>query len=203
MEDILKRGSRGDDVKKLQKFLKVQPDGIYGKLTEEAVRDFQERNGLRATGEADAVTWNMAYVHECGQPRKVTEIIVHCTATPEGRDYSIADITLWHKERGFSTIGYHYVVSRDGRVMRGRDVAIAGAHCVGHNTHSVGIAYIGGVAKDGKTAKDTRTKEQRDALRILMKSMRIMYPKAKIYGHRDFSNKACPCFDAKAEYSDI
>ena len=71
--------------------------------------------------------------------RTINEIIVHCTATPEGKDYTVDDITRWHKERGSKTIGYHYVVYRDGSVHEGRPLAEVGAHCKGHNAHSIGV----------------------------------------------------------------
>lgn len=135
--------------------------------------------------------------------RKITEIIVHCSATPEGKDFTAADITRWHKQRGFRTIGYHYVVYRDGSVHTGRPEGEIGAHCTGHNAVSIGICYIGGLAADGKTAKDTRTPEQREALIMLLRRLRAKYPNAKIYGHRDFAAKACPSFDARKEYASL
>ena len=135
--------------------------------------------------------------------RKITEIIVHCSATTEGKDITVADITRWHKQRGFRTIGYHYVVYRDGSVHLGRPEGEIGAHCTGHNAVSIGVCYIGGLAADGKTAKDTRTKEQREALTMLLRRLRAKYPNAKIYGHRDFAAKACPSFDARKEYASL
>lgn len=135
--------------------------------------------------------------------RKITEIIVHCSATPEGKDFTVADITRWHRQRGFRTIGYHYVVYRDGSVHTGRQEGEIGAHCTGHNACSIGICYIGGLAADGKTAKDTRTPEQRKALLMLLRRLRAKYPNAKIHGHRDFAAKACPSFDATKEYADL
>ena len=135
--------------------------------------------------------------------RKITEIIVHCSATPEGKDFTASDITRWHKQRGFRTIGYHYVVYRDGSVHLGRPEGEIGAHCTGHNAVSIGVCYIGGLAADGKTAKDTRTKEQREALTMLLRRLRAKYPNAKIYGHRDFAAKACPSFDARKEYASL
>lgn len=135
--------------------------------------------------------------------RKITEIIVHCSATPEGKDFTVADIATWHKQRGFRAIGYHYVVYRDGSVHLGRPEGEIGAHCVGHNAVSIGICYIGGLAADGKTPKDTRTPEQREALLMLLRRLRAKYPSAKIYGHRDFAAKACPSFDARKEYASL
>ena len=89
--------------------------------------------------------------------RKINLIVVHCTATPEGRDVTVADIDRMHRARGWKKIGYHYVVYRDGSVHEGRPVNEVGAHVYGHNANSIGVVYVGGVAKDGKTAKDTRT----------------------------------------------
>ena len=133
--------------------------------------------------------------------RIINEIIVHCSATPEGKDYSVADIRKWHKQQGWSDIGYHYVVYRDGTIRDGRDVNISGAHCVNHNSHSIGVCYIGGVASDGKTPKDTRTPSQRIALKQLLTELLMLYPNARIYGHHDFDKgKACPSFDARNEY---
>lgn len=134
--------------------------------------------------------------------RKITNIIVHCADTPEGRDDKAADIRRWHKERGFNDIGYHYVVDLDGTIEPGRDVTIAGAHTTGHNADSIGVCYIGGADTDMKP-KDTRTDEQKTALRLLLKYLVQKYPGAKIYGHRDFANKSCPSFDAKAEYKEL
>lgn len=131
--------------------------------------------------------------------RKIDEIIIHCSATPEGRDHSVADITAWHRARGFRTIGYHYLVHIDGRVERGRPESEIGAHCLGHNARSIGVCYVGGLASDCKTPKDTRTPEQRRMLRELVKGLQRKYRGAKVYGHRDFAAKACPCFDVATE----
>lgn len=131
--------------------------------------------------------------------RKITKIIIHCSATPEGRDYTVADIDCWHKQKGWKGIGYHYVVYRDGSVHTGRNIGEIGAHCTGQNANSIGVCYIGGLSADGKTAKDTRTPEQKKALRDLVKHLQTKYPNATIHGHNEFANKACPCFDVKTE----
>ena len=131
--------------------------------------------------------------------RKITKIIVHCSATAEGRDYTVGDIDRWHRQRGWKGIGYHYVVYRDGSVHTGRPVEQIGAHCTGHNANSIGICYIGGCAADGKTPKDTRTPAQREALRDLVELLKTEHPNATIHGHREFANKACPCFDVKTD----
>lgn len=127
--------------------------------------------------------------------RNITEIIVHCSATPEGRDYTVADIDRWHKAKGWKGIGYHFVIYRDGSIHVGRPKEQIGAHCTGHNTISIGICYIGGLATDGKTAKDTRTQEQKDSMLGLIEQLLEEFPKASIHGHREFAAKACPCFD--------
>ena len=135
--------------------------------------------------------------------RKINEIIVHCAATREGRDFTVEDITRWHKARGFATIGYHYVMYRDGSIHEGRPLEQIGAHCVGHNKHSIGICYIGGCASDGKTPKDTRTPEQKEALLALLRHLKARFPNATIHGHREFAAKACPSYDAFREYRQL
>ena len=128
--------------------------------------------------------------------RKITEIIIHCSATIEGKDYTVADIDRWHKARGWRGIGYHFVIYRDGSIHAGRPISETGAHCTGHNAHSIGICYIGGLSKEGKS-KDTRTPEQHKAMRSLIKQLKEKFPEASIHGHREYANKACPCFDVK------
>lgn len=135
--------------------------------------------------------------------RKINEIIVHCAATPEGKNFKAADIDRWHRERKMKCIGYHYVVDLDGTVEPGRPESEIGAHCLGHNQNSIGVCYVGGLAADGRTPKDTRTAAQKEALLALLKKLRAKYPKASIHGHRDFAAKACPSFDATREYNNI
>ena len=135
--------------------------------------------------------------------RKINEIIVHCTATAEGKDFKAADIDRWHKAKGWDGIGYHHVVDLDGKVEPGRPESKVGAHCLKHNTNSIGVVYVGGLAPDGRTPKDTRTPQQKAALRKLLTELKHRYPNATIHGHRDFAAKACPSFDATKEYKDI
>ena len=202
---ILKKGMKGDDVRVLQQALKLYPDGVFGPLTEEAVKQFQTKYGLVVDGVVGPQTWALIQ----GSPvykkskRAINEIIVHCTASYEGQPLTVAQIRRMHmKERGWSDIGYHYVVYLDGTVHEGRDVNISGAHCTGHNTHSIGVVYVGGLAKNGKAA-DTRTVAQKEGLLKLLKELKKLYPKATIHGHREYANKACPCFDAWKEYRTI
>ena len=92
------------------------------------------------------------------------------------------------------------MIYRDGSLHKGRDINVSGAHCTGHNSRSIGICYIGGCGSDGLSPKDTRTPQQKEALLKLLRELRKLYPKARIRGHRDFANKACPSFDATKEY---
>ena len=131
--------------------------------------------------------------------RHIKEIIVHCSATREGMDFHASDIDRWHKHRGWKGIGYHYVIDLDGTIETGRDTSQIGAHCTGHNRHSIGICYIGGLDEYGNPA-DTRTPAQKAAMTRLIHELRSRYPDSVVYGHRDFAAKACPCFDARAEY---
>jgi N-acetylmuramoyl-L-alanine amidase len=137
-----------------------------------------------------------------GIMRKINEIIIHCSATPEGKAFYAKDIDKWHKARGWKGIGYHYVIDLDGKIEKGRSEDQIGSHCVGHNKNSIGICYIGGLDKDGNP-KDTRTKEQKEALWNLLRQLLCKYPKATIHGHNEFSTKACPCFDVQKEYNII
>ena len=202
----LRKGNRGNDVRTLQRILHLFEDGIFGSITEESVKAFQRANNIPADGIVGNATWNLLLAKSdelVKSKRSINEIIVHCTATPDGRPVTIREITQWHKNRGFSTIGYPYVVMLDGTVCNGRNVDTVGAHCTNHNSHSIGVCYVGGLDKVTKQPKDTRTPAQKYALVTLLKKLKALYPQAKIYGHRDFSSKACPCFDAKREYSTI
>lgn len=135
--------------------------------------------------------------------RTINEVVVHCTATPEGRAVSVATIRGWHRARGWSDIGYHFVVHLDGRVEPGRPVALAGSHVAGRNAATIGVCYVGGTDASGKP-KDTRTARQKAALRTLLLDLVQRYPDiARISGHNEYANKACPCFDARREYLGI
>jgi N-acetylmuramoyl-L-alanine amidase len=140
--------------------------------------------------------------------RSINKIIVHCSATQEGRDLDAAEINRWHLKRGWNGIGYHYVVLLDGTIEYGRSIYKQGAHVKGENEGSIGICYIGGVESErgynGKwIAKDTRTPEQKESLLLLLKTLKKMHSKATIHGHNEFAAKSCPCFDANKEYCNI
>lgn len=137
--------------------------------------------------------------------RTIHYLVVHCSATPEGRDHTAKDIDLWHRQRGFNEIGYNYVVRLNGTIEGGRDVDKIPSHVTNHNKDSIGICYIGGIDKNTLQPKDTRTAEQKEALKKLLTELKALYPEAEILGHRDFPGvaKACPCFNAKEEYKNI
>ncbi len=136
--------------------------------------------------------------------RKVSKLIIHCTATPEGRHHDVADIRRWHLKRGFSDIGYHYLIHLDGTIEEGRSINKIGAHCSGENKGSIGLCYVGGMSKDMKKAKDTRTVKQKDSLILLMIQLMYKYNKdMTIHGHNEFANKACPSFNVQEEYANL
>lgn len=215
--NTIRQGDKGETVKTLQKILHLNADGIFGSLTEEAVREFQKANKLIIDGIVGPNTWNKLLVgwtsSLSNNLRKIKELIIHCSATPEGEDYTVDHIRQWHTAprpngNGWSDIGYHYIIYRDGSIHVGRDESVAGAHTTGHNTGSIGICYIGGCPprsiKDwDKKSKDTRTPQQKLALVKLLKELKKKYPGAKIYGHRDFAKKSCPSFNAKREYMNL
>ena len=100
-------------------------------------------------------------------------------------------------------IGYHYVVNLNGTIEQGRPEPMVGAHCQGHNEHSIGVCYIGGLDARGRPA-DTRTPAQKKALRHLLEKLHAAHPKAFIVGHHDLNPaKACPCMDVVKEYADL
>jgi len=132
--------------------------------------------------------------------RKIDKIIIHCAATPEGRDVKTETIKSWHvKGNGWSDIGYHFVIELDGAVKNGRPLHRSGAHTKGHNATSIGICYVGGIDKD-KKPKDTRTEAQRMAMDKLIADLKMDHPTATIHGHNEFAAKACPSFDVSKEY---
>ncbi len=125
--------------------------------------------------------------------RKINKLIIHSTATPEGRHVTVDDIRQWHLTRGFKDIGYHFVIYLDGSEHKGRPIEQIGAHCKGQNADSIGIAYVGGCDID-LMPKNTLNEAQIKQLVKHIKQFKDIYPDAKVKGHNDFANTACPSF---------
>lgn len=123
-------------------------------------------------------------------------LTIHCTATPEGRDNKAHEVTEWDIAR-FGQPSYHHVIELDGTAVRTLPDTQLGAHTGGHNTGNIGISYVGGCARDGKTPKDTRTPAQRATLARLVRQYQAAHPGLIVLGHRDWPDvaKACPSFD--------
>lgn len=197
----IKKGSRGDDVAILQRKLNLIADSIFGPITDEVVREFQKSHSLTVDGIVGPKTWDALGIAQVNA-RRIDKIILHCSATPEGEDFSVEQIRKMHLNRGFSDIGYHWYIGRDGKIYKGRDEAKIGAHTTGQNTNSIGVCYCGGCpprsVKDWeRKGKDTRTPAQRVAIIKLCKELKGRYPSATLHGHNEFANKACPSFIVK------
>ena len=144
--------------------------------------------------------------------RQINLLIIHCSATKENEPFTQQALEASHRKRGFNGIGYHYYIRKSGEVVNTRPLSRIGAHTKGYNRNSIGICYEGGFDKDGKS-KDTRTPEQRVALRQLVDDLLERFPRSKVCGHRDFSpdlnrngkiepcewTKQCPCFDVATD----
>jgi len=143
--------------------------------------------------------------------RKIDYLVVHCTAGPQ--DQKTQDIKhYWAKVLGWKSYGYHYLINKDGSVENLTDISKPTNGVKGYNANSIHVCYKGGV-----NGKDTRTHDQKAALERVLKTLKVMFPKAQIKGHRDFSPdkngdgkidsrdwiKICPCFDAMIEYKNI
>lgn len=136
--------------------------------------------------------------------RDLNRIILHCAATPEGREVSVDTIRKWHTDpppqgNGWSDIGYHYVIHLDGLTEIGRPVSIQGAHVSGENEDSIGVCYVGGVDKDLKP-EDTMTVEQEISFVELVKSLRLTFGYLSVHGHNEYSSKACPSFSVEKKF---
>lgn len=130
-------------------------------------------------------------------------LVIHCSATPEGRNVRAEEIVAWHEARwGKGRIGYRTFVELDGTAVRLREAnnnAIVepsemtfGVAGINKNAHH--ICYAGGMSRDLKRTKDTRTPEQLDTLEMIVKYYIGIAPNIKVCGHNQFDNKACPSF---------
>ena len=138
--------------------------------------------------------------------RIITMIVIHCSAVRPDQTSSAAQIDSWHRKDNHWKlgIGYHYVFRRDGEIESGRPEWMVGAHCKNHNAHSIGVCYEGGLDIRGQP-DDTRTENQKAAMRWLLRQLHRSYPKAVILGHHDLNpQKDCPCIKNVAhEYADL
>lgn len=142
--------------------------------------------------------------------REITKIVVHCSATPRGKDFRASDIDAWHRKQGWDGIGYHFVIALDGTREIGRPLARVGSHVKFHNANSIGICMIGGLGANGR-GDNTFTLAQFGELAKLLRELRARWPQAQILGHRDLSPdrdgdgkvekhewlKECPSFDVR------
>ena len=136
--------------------------------------------------------------------RDIDYIVIHCAATKPSMDVPIERVKKWHLDRGWSDIGYHYYITRDGEIHKGRKLSTIGAHVRGYNSKSIGICYEGGIDESGEP-EDNRTKAQKKSLLTVVQILKFVFSGAIVQGHRDFPNvnKACPSFDAKNEYKEL
>lgn len=211
-------------------------DGLRGRKTINATKQFQKENGLVADGVAGSMTiaaiktamakvgrhknepdktamsqtaipqgqkkFKGAKVKRIIVPvtsRNINHIIYHCAATPEGKHFTVKDITAWHKQRGWNRCGYHFVILLDGTIQAGCPIGQIGIHTKGKNTGSVGIGYIGGMTRNMKSAKDTRTPAQVASSKWLISHLCTLFPITRINGHNQFAAKACPSFDMRKD----
>jgi N-acetylmuramoyl-L-alanine amidase len=127
--------------------------------------------------------------------RHVTTSIGHCSATPEGRYHTGAEVDRWHRELGKNGNGYHFVLGLTGKLYLGRPLNTVGAHAQGHNTGSIGWCYIGGMTRDMRSPKNTMTPEQILLAERLIRTLNKYIPSIKHIGHNEVSSKACPSFN--------
>jgi N-acetylmuramoyl-L-alanine amidase len=131
--------------------------------------------------------------------RRINSIVIHCTATPPHMDIGVPTVRKWHvEERGWSDIGYHFLVTRDGTVCVGRPLSRAGAHAKGHNADSIGVCYVGGVDENMKP-QDNRTEAQASAMYDLICELTTRFHVTDVLGHCDLPRvtKACPSFNVR------
>lgn len=139
--------------------------------------------------------------------RKATNlIVVHSSATPASDNIGVAEIDRWHRMKGWTKIGYHYVIRRSGVIEPGRALDEIGAHARPRNYDSVGICMVGGVEDDRKTPEQNFTPDQMFTLELTVRGLLSAYPDAAVIGHRDVPGTpgtACPSFDVRAWWDSV
>ena len=126
--------------------------------------------------------------------RHINKVIIHCSATPEGRAISVDTIRQWHIKRGWSDIGYHYVILINGTIQEGRPVERAGAHCKGHNANSIGVCFEGGKLSNGDKWMCPLLPQMQSYTK-LKNYLFAIYGDLKVSGHYEYSSKTCPNFN--------
>lgn len=210
-------------IRKFQKKNKIRVTGVVGPITRNALNKFHEEEQDEGEDDEDReevlsrATINKLVGNDgTSQPkakRPIHTLVIHCTATPEGIEFTREQINQMHLDRGFRKIGYHRLFHLDGSVDIGRMDEEIGAHVAGHNIGTLGFSYVGGLNRF-KKAKDTRTPQQKDSLKRVIQATVKKYNLRAVMGHRDLSPdtdqdgvvepwewvKECPCFDAIPEY---
>lgn len=202
------------EIVSFQKAHGLVADGIIGPQTRKVMRELATPPAASARKEPDKTAINtkaaplpadLSKVTVARPPatikiddtkRMIIEIIFHCTATPQGKWFDRADVNAWHKQRGWPMIGYHYLIKLNGEIDKGRPIGMVGSHVKGHNTGTIGIAYVGGLTADGKKPKDTRTPEQLAAAKWLIAELKRKFKiSRRVKGHNEYDKgKACPSF---------
>lgn len=205
------------EIKKFQKAHGLVVDGIVGPQTRKVIREIETPPAASARKEPNkaainvpdvvsskpvaGASWWAGEIKIDDTARTITEVIFHCTATPEGRWFDRSDVNAWHKQRGWAMIGYHFLILIDGTIQVGRPIGMVGAHVQGHNAGTVGIAYVGGLTADGRKAKDTRTAGQIAAAKWLLSALKAKFKiRRRARGHNEYDKgKACPSFNMAAD----
>lgn len=200
------------EIKAFQRAHGLVEDGIIGPQTRKVLRELATLPAASARKEPDKSAINSTYARDvppmaakvwAGEieiattARPISEVILHCTATPAGKWFDRSDVNAWHKQRGWSMIGYHFLILLDGKIEVGRPIGMVGSHVRGHNVGTIGVAYVGGLSADGKTAKDTRTPAQMAAAQWLIRALKEKFKiRRRARGHNEYDKgKACPSFD--------
>lgn len=222
---LYKMGSKGTVVRQIQVALNQYPDGIFGPKTKRAVEEFQAQNNLKVDGIVGPATMALLFPEdnkfvltqqEKQKSRTITHIFVHCTAT-ELTTTPQQLLDYFYKIKKWSRPGYHYVVDSNGKVTQLWTESKYSNGIKNMNSHSINIAWIGGIDEQHPNGIDNRTNAQKNTLLAVLKELRRKYPKAVIMGHRDTSPdlnhngivdpweriKACPCFNAMEEYKSL
>ena len=200
-------------IKEFQRENGLVVDGVAGQMTTAAIRTATAKIGRHKTEpnkeamNTTALPYNVIKFPRAKAKRiaiqltarNINHIVYHCAATPEGKNFTVVDVTAWHKQRGWNRCGYHFVILLDGTIQVGCPIGQIGIHTKGKNTGSIGIAYIGGMTKNMKAAKDTRTPAQVASSAWLISELCKMYPINKISGHNQYAPKACPSFGMKTD----